>query len=71
MTANKVIAFADRSFDHQVDGIKEIGERKHRRIRSGMFAYENLQKLRQDKNDPKAKAAFEAHHKGDLGHGLC
>ncbi len=34
-----------------------------------MIAYENLQKLRQDKNDLAAKAAFEA-HKDDLGHGL-
>lgn len=60
---------ATRSVDEKVDGIKEIRERKHRRIQSGMIAYENLQKLRQDKNNQEAKSAFEA-HKNDLGHGL-
>lgn len=60
---------ATRSIDTKVDGIKEIRERKHRRIKSGMVAYENLQKLRQDKSDQNAKSAFEA-HKDDLGHGL-
>jgi cytochrome d ubiquinol oxidase subunit I len=60
---------ATRSVDEKVDGIKEIRERKHQRIASGMIAYENLQKLRHDKNDLDAKAAFEA-HKDDLGHGL-
>ena len=34
---------ATRSIDQKVDGIKEIRERKHRRIESGMIAYENLQ----------------------------
>lgn len=60
---------ATRSTDQQVDGIKEIRARKYLRIKNGMIAYENLQKLRQDKNDFVAKAAFEA-HKDDLGHGL-
>jgi cytochrome d ubiquinol oxidase subunit I len=60
---------ATRSIDEKVDGIKEIVERKRKRIKSGMIAYENLQLLRQDKNNPVAKSAFEA-HKNDLGHGL-
>ena len=60
---------ATRSIDQKVDGIKEIRERKHHRIESGMIAYENLQKLRQDKNDLEAKAVFNK-HKDDLGHGL-
>jgi cytochrome bd ubiquinol oxidase subunit I len=60
---------ATRSIDEKVDGIKEILERKQKRIKSGMIAYENLQLLRQDKNNQVAKAAFEA-HKDDLGHGL-
>jgi cytochrome d ubiquinol oxidase subunit I len=60
---------ATRSIDEKVDGIKEIVERKRKRIKSGMIAYENLQFLRQDKNNPVAKSAFEA-HKNDLGHGL-
>jgi cytochrome d ubiquinol oxidase subunit I len=60
---------ATRSIDEKIDGIKEILERKQRRIKSGVIAYENLQLLRQDKNNQVAKAAFEA-HKDDLGHGL-
>ena len=60
---------ATRSVNEQVDGIKEILERKRRRIKSGMIAYENLQLLRQDNGNTSAKATFEA-HKEDLGHGL-
>jgi cytochrome bd ubiquinol oxidase subunit I len=60
---------ATRSIDEKVDGIKEIVERKRQRIKSGMIAYDNLQLLREDKNNQVAKAAFEA-HKDDLGHGL-
>ncbi|WP_394753291.1 cytochrome ubiquinol oxidase subunit I [Crenothrix sp.] len=60
---------ATRSTDEKVSGIKEILEKNHERIKSGMIAYENLQKLRLNKNDMPAKALFEA-HKDDLGHGL-
>lgn len=60
---------ATRSLDHQVDGIHTIIERKRKRIKSGMIAYENLQLLRQDGNNQAAKTIFEA-HKDDLGHGL-
>jgi len=60
---------ATRSIDEKVDGIKEIVERKRQRIKSGMIAYDNLQLLREDKNNQVAKLAFEA-HKDDLGHGL-
>ncbi len=60
---------ATRSIDTRVDGIKEIRERKHKRIKNGMIAYENLQILRQDKTNQAAKSAFEL-HKNDLGHGL-
>jgi cytochrome bd ubiquinol oxidase subunit I len=60
---------ATRSINEKVDGIKEILERKRRRIKSGMIAYENLQLLRQDKTNQAAKALFE-NHKIDLGHGL-
>jgi cytochrome d ubiquinol oxidase subunit I len=60
---------ATRSIDTKVDGIKEILERKRERVKSGMIAYENLQLLREDKNNLIAKTAFEA-HQDDLGHGL-
>ncbi len=60
---------ATRSIDEKVDGIKEIVERKRERIKSGMIAYDNLQLLRENKNNHLAKSAFEA-HKDDLGHGL-
>ena len=60
---------ATRSIDEKVGGIKEILESNRERIKSGMIAYENLQKLRQDKLDTQAKSAFEA-HKDDLGYGL-
>jgi cytochrome d ubiquinol oxidase subunit I len=60
---------ATRSIDEKVDGIKEIRERKHKRIESGMIAYQNLQLLRQDKTNTTAKSAFDL-HKNDLGHGL-
>ena len=60
---------ATRSIDEKVDGIKEIVERKRQRIKSGMIAYDNLQLIREDKNNQVAKSAFEA-HKDDLGHGL-
>jgi cytochrome d ubiquinol oxidase subunit I len=60
---------ATRSIDEKVDGIKEIIELKRQRIKSGMIAYDNLQLLRENKNNHLAKSAFEA-HKDDLGHGL-
>jgi len=60
---------ATRSLDGTVDGIKEIHERKRKRINNGMVAYENLQILREDKTNEIAKAIFEK-HKVDLGHGL-
>jgi cytochrome d ubiquinol oxidase subunit I len=60
---------ATRSVDETVSGIKEILDSNRERIKSGMIAYGNLQKLRQDNKDAKAKAEFEA-RKDDLGYGL-
>ncbi len=60
---------ATRSVDEKVGGIKEILEKNREHIKSGMIAYENLQKMRGNKNDIQAKAVFEA-HKDDLGYGL-
>ena len=60
---------ATRSVDETVDGIKDIKERYRDKIKNGMKAYDNLQKLRLNKNDQDAKTAFEA-QKEDLGYGL-
>jgi cytochrome bd ubiquinol oxidase subunit I len=60
---------ATRSVDEKVGGIKEILVNNRERIKSGMIAYENLQKLRLDKLDSEAKSIFEI-HKNDLGYGL-
>ncbi|MGZ8189127.1 MAG: cytochrome ubiquinol oxidase subunit I, partial [Methylosarcina sp.] len=60
---------ATRSFDETVGGIKDILDSNRERIKSGMIAYENLQKLRRNKQDQKAKTEFEA-RKDDLGYGL-
>jgi cytochrome d ubiquinol oxidase subunit I len=60
---------ATRSIDEKVGGIKGILDNNRERIKSGMIAYDNLQKLRLDNRDYQAKSAFEA-HKNDLGYGL-
>ncbi len=60
---------ATRSTDEEVAGIKELMAEHETRIRSGMVAYDNLQKLRQGSTDPEVRAAFET-HKRDLGYGL-
>ncbi|MBL1264839.1 cytochrome ubiquinol oxidase subunit I [Methylomicrobium sp. RS1] len=60
---------ATRSVDEPVLGLKEILNTNRERIKNGMIAYENLQIIRQDKNNAAAKAEFEA-HKADLGYGL-
>ncbi|MGR8929337.1 MAG: cytochrome ubiquinol oxidase subunit I [Gammaproteobacteria bacterium] len=60
---------ATRSIDEDVIGLKELREGSKERIRSGIVAYENLQKLRAGSLDPVVKQNFEA-HKADLGYGL-
>ncbi len=60
---------ATRSIDEKVGGIKSILENNRVRIRSGMVAYESLQKIRKDKEDSQAKLTFEK-HKDNLGYGL-
>ncbi|WP_394752937.1 cytochrome ubiquinol oxidase subunit I [Crenothrix sp.] len=60
---------ATRSIDEKVGGINDILANNRERIKSGMIAYENLQKLRLDKLDLQAKSTFES-HKDDLGYGL-
>ena len=60
---------ATRSIDEKVGGIKDILKSNRERIKRGMIAYENLQKIRQDKNDTQAKSVFQT-YKDDLGYGL-
>ncbi|MCQ8180745.1 cytochrome ubiquinol oxidase subunit I [Methylomonas sp. SURF-1] len=58
---------ATRSIDEDVKGLKDLRKESAERIKSGMIAYGELQKLRA--GDLSAKPAFEA-HKADLGYGL-
>ena len=60
---------ATRSLNGQVIGLKDLMALHEKRIRSGIIAYQNLEKLRSgDKSEP-VKAAFEQHKK-DIGYGL-
>ncbi len=58
---------ATRSIDEDVKGLKDLRAESAERIKSGMIAYGELQKLRA--GDLSAKPLFEA-HKADLGYGL-
>jgi len=60
---------ATRSIDEEVKGIKDLREDNVSRIRSGMIAYQELQKLRSGDQEPAVKQNF-ANHKADLGYGL-
>jgi cytochrome d ubiquinol oxidase subunit I len=60
---------ATRSIDEDVKGLKDLREESAKRIRNGMLAYADLQKLRDGDNSSVAKQAF-AEHKADLGYGL-
>jgi cytochrome d ubiquinol oxidase subunit I len=60
---------ATRSLDTQVAGLKELMREHEIRIRSGMIAYEYLQRLRNGEDTPGNRASFEE-HKVDLGYGL-
>jgi cytochrome d ubiquinol oxidase subunit I len=58
-----------RSLDEEVPGIFELVAQAKTRIEGGMLAYAALQKLRADRSDTAARAAF-ADHGADLGYGL-
>jgi cytochrome d ubiquinol oxidase subunit I len=60
---------ATRSIDEDVKGLKELREESVTRIKSGMVAYAELQKLRGDDHSETTKQNFDA-HKADLGYGL-
>ncbi|WP_455202389.1 cytochrome ubiquinol oxidase subunit I, partial [Kaarinaea lacus] len=60
---------ATRSVDEPVIGLKDLIAQNEIRIRSGMIAYEYLQKLRSGDLSDASKQSFE-NHKDDLGYGL-
>ena len=60
---------ATRSLDEEVTGLKDIMQNNEARIRSGMRAYEYLQRLRKGEVTEGNRAMFEE-HKQDLGYGL-
>jgi cytochrome d ubiquinol oxidase subunit I len=60
---------ATRSFDQQVPGIEDLVAHAQARIRSGLVAYDGLEKFKQNRNDTQAAAQLQA-HVGDLGYAL-
>ncbi|WP_417795410.1 cytochrome ubiquinol oxidase subunit I [Terasakiella pusilla] len=60
---------ATRSIDKEVTGIKDLMKQHETRIRSGMIAYGELQKIRSGDKSADVMAKFEK-HKVDLGYGL-
>ena len=60
---------ATRSIDEDVKGLKDLREESSQRIKSGMLAYGELEKLRGGDVSDSTKQAFDA-HKADLGYGL-
>jgi len=60
---------ATRSIDEDVKGLKDLRAESVERIKSGMIAYSNLQKLRAGDINLAVKQEFEA-HKANLGYGL-
>ena len=60
---------ATRSIDEQVTGLSEIKAENELRIRKGIVAYSDLQRLKKGDQSDDAKAAFQK-SKDDLGYGL-
>lgn len=60
---------ATRSIDEDVKGLKDLRQESATRIKSGMIAYAELQKLRSGDLSEATKSNFES-HKADLGYGL-
>ncbi len=58
-----------RSLDKPVPGINELVRLAEARIRSGMLAYDALDRLRADRDNPRLRKAFDA-HADDLGYAL-
>ncbi len=60
---------ATRSIDEDVKGLKDLRAESAERIKNGMLAYADLQKLRGGDNSEQTRQRF-AEHKADLGYGL-
>ncbi|MFD2110317.1 cytochrome ubiquinol oxidase subunit I [Thiorhodococcus fuscus] len=60
---------ATRSLDTEVTGLKELMREHEVRIRSGMLAYQYLERLRGGEDTAANRGLFEE-HKDDLGYGL-
>ncbi len=58
-----------RSIDTPIPGIDELVAKAEQRIRSGVLAYDALEKLKANRNDGVARAAF-AEHSADMGYAL-
>jgi cytochrome d ubiquinol oxidase subunit I len=58
-----------RSLDRQIPGIDELVAHAEERIRNGILAYDALEKVKADRTDTAARAAFDATSK-DLGYAL-
>ena len=58
-----------RSIDGVLPGIHELVDETEQRIGKGLQAYAAMQRLRVDRNDAAARAAFDA-NKADLGYAL-
>ncbi|EGD59973.1 cytochrome bd ubiquinol oxidase subunit I [Novosphingobium nitrogenifigens DSM 19370] len=58
-----------RSLTGKIDGIEDLVLRADSRIRSGVIAYDAVQKLKVNRNDVAARAVFEE-HKRDIGYAL-
>jgi cytochrome d ubiquinol oxidase subunit I len=60
---------ATRSADTPILGIDDLVVKAERRIRSGLIAYDALERLRQNRADAQARVDLDA-HADDLGHAL-
>ena len=60
---------ATRSLDTPMPGIEELVTRAQTRIRSGLLAYDALERLKANRGDAAARADLTA-HAGDLGYAL-
>ena len=60
---------ATRSFDTPVQGIDELVARAQTRIKSGIVAYDALERVKANRSDTKARIDLET-HAHDLGHAL-
>jgi cytochrome d ubiquinol oxidase subunit I len=60
---------ATRSLDQPVEGILELVDTGEARVRSGVLAYDGVERLKVNPGDLAARKLFEE-HKHDLGYGL-